>query len=131
MLDIEPGEGQGGLLGLFSQMITSMTCALVAESQDIHIPEGSMTHEIYGATQVAEKYNCGYSLNPKYRRAFEQSDLRCAGHNGEGDVRLVELPGHPFFLATLFQPQLSSTKERPHPLIVAFINEAARFGRDH
>ena len=44
--------------------------------------------------------------------------------DAEGDVRVVELPEHPFFIATLFVPQLRSTAERPHPLITAFVAAA-------
>lgn len=44
-----------------------------------------------------------------------------------GEARAVELAGHPFFIATLFQPQLSSTPEKPHPLITAFVKAAVEF----
>lgn len=44
-----------------------------------------------------------------------------------GEVRAVELPNHRFFLATLFQPQLSSTPDTAHPVVVAFLRAAARF----
>jgi CTP synthase (UTP-ammonia lyase) len=37
---------------------------------------------------------------------------------------LVELPGHPFYVATLFVPQASSTPDRPHPLVTAFVRAA-------
>ena len=42
-----------------------------------------------------------------------------------GDVRATELPSHPFFIATLFQPQLGSDRGHPHPLITAFLEAAA------
>jgi CTP synthase (UTP-ammonia lyase) len=41
----------------------------------------------------------------------------------------VELAGHHFFLATLFQPQLSSSPQKPHPLLTAFVRAAAEFSR--
>jgi CTP synthase (UTP-ammonia lyase) len=50
-----------------------------------------------------------------------------AGEDGEGNVRIVELRSHPFFVATLFVPQLSSEPGDPHPLIVAFLEAAAAF----
>ena len=43
-----------------------------------------------------------------------------------GELRAVELPEHPFFIATLYQPQLSSTEARPHPVIVEFVAAASR-----
>ncbi|MGE5206215.1 MAG: hypothetical protein ACM3PW_11395 [Chlamydiota bacterium] len=48
-------------------------------------------------------------------------------HASGGEARAVELVGHPFFVATLFQPQLSSSPEKPHPLLTAFIQAAAQF----
>jgi CTP synthase (UTP-ammonia lyase) len=46
------------------------------------------------------------------------------GADAEGDVRVVELPVHPFYIGTLFVPQLQSRLERPHPLITAFVRAA-------
>jgi CTP synthase (UTP-ammonia lyase) len=44
-----------------------------------------------------------------------------------GEARAVELYAHPFFVATLFQPQLSSSPDKPHPLVTAFVKAAAEF----
>ena len=52
------------------------------------------------------------------------SKLQVTGFDNEGHVRLVELQDHPFFLASLFLPQLSSQPGRPHPLIRSFIQTA-------
>jgi CTP synthase (UTP-ammonia lyase) len=48
-----------------------------------------------------------------------------SGVGGDGEVRIIELPEDPFFLATLFVPQARSTAARPHPLLVAFVAAAA------
>jgi len=109
---------------LFSELITEMSCSLTAESQDIVIKAESQLHDIYKTTTILERYNCAYALNNTYREAFEQSDLKFVAHNQQGDVRVVELHGHPFFLAMLFQPQLSSAELHPHPIIVAFLDAA-------
>jgi CTP synthase (UTP-ammonia lyase) len=47
--------------------------------------------------------------------------------DSNGEVRMVEMPDHRFFLATLFLPQLSSSFNRPHGLIVAYLNAAIAF----
>lgn len=109
---------------LFSKLITKMSCSLRAESQDIIIKTNSLLYSIYNEILVSEKYNCGYSLNRYYKEAFEQSNLRCVAYNRQGDVRVVELKGHHFFLAMLFQPQLSSNEQCPHPIILAFLKAA-------
>ena len=60
-------------------------------------------------------------MNPAYREALEAAGLVLSGFSDNGDIRIAELPAHPFFIATLFQPQLSSEAARPHPLIGAFV----------
>jgi CTP synthase (UTP-ammonia lyase) len=50
--------------------------------------------------------------------------LRYSGHDEDGHVRIAELPGHPFFLATLFRPELVGDGSRPHPVVRAFARAA-------
>jgi CTP synthase (UTP-ammonia lyase) len=47
----------------------------------------------------------------------------------KGEIRAIESPAHRFFIATLFQPQLSSTEQKPHPVVLAFVQAAADWGR--
>jgi CTP synthase (UTP-ammonia lyase) len=51
--------------------------------------------------------------------------LKLTAHDRQGSARIAELPGHPFYLGTLFLPQLASTPGNPHPLIRAFLEAAA------
>ena len=53
--------------------------------------------------------------------------LNVAGLDSSGEVRIVELPNHPFFVATLSLPQLSSGPGAPHPLVVAYLKAAVAF----
>ncbi len=55
---------------------------------------------------------------------LEKSGLRIAGVDREGSARIVELPEHPFFVATLFQPELSAFCGFVHPLVAAFVRAA-------
>jgi CTP synthase (UTP-ammonia lyase) len=82
---------------------------------------GTRVREIYGRDEIAERYFCNYEVNPAYRAAFEAAGLVLSGFSDNGDIRVAELPAHPFFIATLFQPQLSSEAGKPHPLIQAFV----------
>lgn len=50
--------------------------------------------------------------------------MRFTGHDGGGEARIAELPSHPFFLATLFQPELAGDGGRPHPIVRAFATAA-------
>jgi len=47
----------------------------------------------------------------------------------EGEIRAIESPTHRFYLATLFQPQLLSTEKKPHPIVLAFVQAAADWGK--
>jgi CTP synthase (UTP-ammonia lyase) len=82
---------------------------------------------IYQSETITTHYFCSYGLNPAFQHTLDQADLACSGIGAEGEIRVVELPRHRFFLATLFLPQVASTPERPDPLIPAFI-AAARAG---
>jgi CTP synthase (UTP-ammonia lyase) len=54
-----------------------------------------------------------------------EGGLQIVGRDADGEPRLFTIPAHPFFVATLFVPSLTSTPERPHPLITAFLRAAA------
>ena len=67
-----------------------------------------------------EDYYCNYGVNPEYHQRLEDSGLRVSGVGVDGEMRIVELPDHPFFLATLFLPQSRSTAAASHPLLVGY-----------
>ena len=71
-----------------------------------------------------ERFQCSYGLNPRFRDRFADGKLDITGVDLQGEARIVELADHPFYVATLFLPQLSSTSEKPHPLIVAYLQAA-------
>ena len=106
-------------------LISRLSCSLVGTVETVTLLDGSAAQKIYGQAAVAEQFACNYGLNPLYRDVFGGSELRVAGLGPEGEVRLVELPAHPFYLATLFLPQVRSSPGAPHPLIVAYLRAAA------
>jgi len=92
----------------------------------LRIKSGSRLAAIYGVCEIEEEYFCNFEVNPAYHERFKAAGLRLAAFDDRGEVRAVELPGHPFFIATLYQPQLSSTDVRPHPVIVEFVAASGR-----
>ncbi len=98
-------------------MITTLACSLVGQDQPVAIVPGTLAARLYGVTQATEPYYCSYGLNPEYRRRLEHAGLATSGTGADGEVRVVELTAHPFFLATLFVPQARSSPGRPHPVI--------------
>ena len=95
--------------------------------QTIRIEPDAMVFRIYRRAEVQDEFLCNYELNPRFRERIEGGRLRVAGVGEAGEVRIVELPGHPFFVATLFLPQLSSAEGAPHPLIVAYLEAILSF----
>lgn len=97
----------------------------MAKTERVSITRGSLAHRVYGRDGATEQFLCNYGLSPNYRARIETGGLRITGVDREGEARIVERTDHPFFVATLFLPQFSSTPELPHPLIVAFLRAAA------
>jgi CTP synthase (UTP-ammonia lyase) len=77
-----------------------------------------------------EQYHCNFGLNPGYQDQLEKYGLEITGRDENGELRIVELPAHPFFLGTLFVPQARSTPGNPHPLIDAFCRAAIHFATE-
>jgi len=111
-------------------VIAPLACSLVGKSAPVFLDPTCRTASIYGRWRIVERYHCGYGLNPLYRAGIEQAGLHVVGEDDHGDARVVELPGHPFFIATLFQPQLESASGAPAPLVRALV-DAAIYHRDH
>ena len=88
---------------------------------------GSIAHRACGREETMEPFRCNYGLNPRYRHGFSKERLQITGTDSTGEVRIVELSDHPFFVATLFLPQLRSQPDAPHPLVLAFLAAASAF----
>lgn len=93
----------------------------------IRLKPGSLLQRIYACNEVVEQFYCNYEVNPEYEPQLASVRLEVVARAEHGEARAVELTGHPFFVATLFQPQLSSAQEKPHPLITAFVKAAMEF----
>jgi CTP synthase (UTP-ammonia lyase) len=80
---------------------------------------------IGGRTEIGENYHCNFGLNPLFESMLNDGKLSISGRDENGEVRAVELAGHPFFIATLFQPEQSAFAGVEHPLISSFVRAAA------
>ena len=110
-------------------VISKLSCSLVGQAQTIKIVPGTLAYRVYGKESVIEEFRCSYGLNPDYRNKIGAGGLIVSGVDSNGEVRMVELSGHRFFMATLFLPQLSSSFDLPHGLIVAYLKAAVAFQR--
>lgn len=98
--------------------ISRLSCSLVGRTMSITLQPDSLVARSYGRTKIQEQYRCNFGVNPEYESVLRLSALRVVGSDDEGVVRVVELNEHPFFVGTLFVPQMTTA---PHPLISSFI----------
>lgn len=100
-------------------LIAPLACSLVGHEGTVKVAAGSLAERVLGAERTVERYHCSYGLSPAYLDVLRAHGLCFSGVDEAGDVRMAELPDHPFFLATLFQPELAGDGNRPHPIIRA------------
>lgn len=107
-------------------VITALSCALVNVGGALHFAAGSRLAHIYGAASATEEYHCSYGLSSRCQARLEEGPLHVAARDDEGSVRGVELEGHPFYIATLFQPERAALQGRTPPLVCAFVKAASQ-----
>jgi CTP synthase (UTP-ammonia lyase) len=108
-------------------VITRLACDLVDAEGDVEFAEHSIVAQAYGVSRSREGYRCRFGLAPTVEARLHASGLRCTARDSAGDVRAVELDDHPFFVATLFQPERAALKGTTPPLVVAFTRAALIF----
>jgi CTP synthase (UTP-ammonia lyase) len=103
-------------------LISPLGCALLGVTARVRLSDGSHIRAAYRTAESTEEYHCSFGLNDRYRRLLEGGHLYVAAIDDQSNIRAVELDGHPFFVATLFQPEM-----RPaNPLIHAFVRACER-----
>ncbi len=93
--------------------------------------EGSRAHAAYGCTEISERHRHRYEFNNDYRERLEAAGMVFSGISPDGKlVEIVELPDHPFFIASQFHPEFRSKPFDAHPLFRAFIDAALQESTD-
>jgi CTP synthase (UTP-ammonia lyase) len=105
-------------------VIAPLACSLVEITNKVRLLSGSRIAAAYGATEATEGYHCRYGLNEAFRETLVSGALRVTAEDEAGDIRALELEGHPFFVATLFQPERAALANRLPPLVAAFSRAA-------
>ena len=101
-------------------LISPLECELNGHEEPVMVVPGTLAAKVLGPGRRTERYQCSYGLNPRYLEMLTAAGLRFSGFDDSGHVRIVELPGHPFFMGTLFQPERQDDRVQPHPVIRAF-----------
>jgi len=102
-------------------VIAPLQCALVERSECVSFEPGSRIADSYGCGEATEGYHCSYGLNPAFEAQLVSGSLHATARDAAGSVRAVELDGHPFFIATLFQPERAALQGKLPPLVRAFV----------
>ncbi|MFG1807971.1 hypothetical protein [Streptomyces sp. NPDC049040] len=105
-------------------LIGPLACSLVGHEGRLATVPGSLAERLLGSRESVERFHCAYGPVPALLPRLVASGLRFTGHDGEQAPRIAELPGHPFYLATLFQPELAGDGTDPHPFITALAEAA-------
>lgn len=103
-----------------TDVIVPLVCSLVGHEGVIRYTPDTLIARIAGVDQRLERYHCSYGIAPEYVGALEAAGVVFGAHDEDGAPRALELPEHPFFLGTLFQPELAGDGTRAHPVIRAF-----------
>ncbi len=92
------------------------------------IKQDSLAYRCYKKTKISERHRHRYEVNPKYWSILEKNGLVASGISPDRRlVEIIELPDHPFFIATQFHPEFKSRPLKPHPLFFHFIKESYEY----
>ena len=127
MLGIEDADHEESNPETTNPFISKLSCSLAGQSENIKVKAGTLAHQAYGKDETTERYRCSYGLNSEYQEQIYQSELKVVGINDDGEIRIIELEGPHFFMASLFLPQMSSVPDKPHPMILHYLKAALRF----
>jgi CTP synthase (UTP-ammonia lyase) len=104
--------------------IDELLCSLVGRTMRVDVVD-HVLREMYGDAHATERYYCRFGLHPRWRGLLHEAGLRVAGVDAaDGDVRILRLDDHPFYVLTLFVPQTSSAPGAPHPLVTSYVRTA-------
>src|ERR671915_305683 len=88
---------------------------------------GSLAEKIYGTTRILERHRHRYEFNCLYEPTLTDRGLRISGKSPDGKfVEMIELPGHPWYVAVQFHPEFKSKPLHPHPLFASFVEASYR-----
>jgi CTP synthase (UTP-ammonia lyase) len=92
----------------------------------IELTPGTRLAVLYGGAATAEeRTTCNYGLEPSFQHLASSHGMRVGAVDNTGEVRAIERPDHPFFVGTLYQPQLHSQPGAPHPIFTGLLKAAA------
>ncbi|WP_443059252.1 CTP synthase C-terminal region-related (seleno)protein [Streptomyces sp. NBC_00435] len=110
-------------------VVVPLACSLVGHEGTVRVTPGSRAARLIGSDRTQARYHCNYGPNPHHLDLLRAHGMTFTGADESGDIRIAELAAHPFFLATLFQPELDGDGTRAHPLIAGLAAAAVEHAR--
>ncbi|KPK60642.1 MAG: CTP synthase [Gammaproteobacteria bacterium SG8_31] len=99
--------------------------------QECRLTPDSLAHRTYGQAKIVERHRHRYEFNNAYREILEKAGLVFSGWSLDELAEMIELPGHPWFLACQFHPEFTSNPRDGHPLFTGFIQAARAHAEQH
>jgi CTP synthase len=100
-------------------------------AQKCYLKPGSKAREVYGDEWITERHRHRFEVNNNYIEQLEKAGLVFGGLSEDKKlVEMIEIPGHPWFVAGQFHPEFTSTPRDGHPLFEGFVGAAGDFAKD-
>ncbi len=90
-------------------------------AQKVSLVDGSLAATVYGKKKIYERHRHRYEVNNNYRDVLEKAGIRFSGLSVDDLVEVIEIPDHPWFIASQFHPEFTSNPRDGHPLFAGFI----------
>ncbi|MCI5952733.1 MAG: CTP synthase [Anaerostipes sp.] len=112
--------------------VTDLGGTLRLGSYPCILADQSKAYELYGEKEIHERHRHRYEVNNEYRDAFVENGMMLSGCSPDGRiVEMIEIPSHPWFIATQAHPEFKSRPNKPHPLFKGFIKAALDYQAAH
>ena len=96
------------------------------------LDKSSKAYQVYGEETIHERHRHRYEVNNDYRSILTEHGMKLCGLSPDGRiVEMVEIPDHPWYIATQAHPELKSRPNRPHPLFKGFVEAAVKMKGQH
>ncbi len=106
---------------------TDMGGTMRLGGQSCFLKKGTMAHEIYQADEITERHRHRYEFNNNYMQQLQEKGLVFSGKSVDDLVEMIEIPDHPWFIASQFHPEFTSSPRDGHPLFTSFIQAALNY----
>jgi len=109
------------------RVVTDLGGTMRLGGHDVFIKKPSRAFDIYKTGKIRERHRHRYELNQQYLKSLEESGMKYTAFSDNGRrAEILELEGHPFYMATQYHPEYASRPERPEPIYVAFVAASVR-----